>query len=195
MIIWGDILDSTENRLAESLLADDKKIILTYLIKYPQFEGASDKINIFYDEMAHDFESYIKNELYHLIKNEYDTCQDRGKRLHFTALSVFAEYTVKRCDEDIISLIYDISRFKGGKLIDYYVFPNSWDSRRGFLLSGKNAGCMKDSDNYYIIGSETISYTFKAEIPEGGLKIRRSELSKLREITGKQKLRYNYFNI
>lgn len=113
----------------------DNKVILKYLIEYPQIVNSpylygKEKFNFYNKYQAVQLQNYIKNELFKEAKELYEYNVQNGYPI--MVYDIVKKYEITYNTENIISLYFDDYRFTGGAHGNTIRTSQNWD-----LIEGK----------------------------------------------------------
>ncbi len=120
----------SEKRIKSKIKSGDRTAVIEN-IKYPFFEGEKSeklckRMNDFYSDIAEKYSYHARIRLPKRIKSRRVTCR--------LPMTVTMNYTIAFCDENIISVVLDLS-FSEGKNIKMRRFSQMWGVERQDMLS------------------------------------------------------------
>lgn len=142
-------------RLIKDTIKDNGTELIRVNLKYPFLVGDYNKINTFYEKLVNNYYKYLSKELYKRAQieyqKEYQKAEEPKKKYYFNPYSATINYSVTHCDEEKLSIIFNIQLFSGRVLIFYRRIAQVWNYQSGLLdfynKRGFNKGDFYIKDN------------------------------------------------
>lgn len=114
----------------------NRVLMVDIRIEYPSisgYEGNTGRFNLYYRQKARKNYRYASTKLYQDAVKQYKFAQSQG--YPFNAYEFVEVFEATYCKNSLVSLYYDIYEFTGGAHGNTTRKGNTWDMRKGEMLS------------------------------------------------------------
>lgn len=129
--------DFIKKQTVKDKLYHNKILMVDVKIDYPSltqgYMGDSMRFNMYYRQKAHKNYRYVSTKLYQAAIKQYTVAKSQG--FPFNNFEFVEVYEPTYCTKPIVSLYYDLYEFLGGAHGNTTRKGNTWDMRRGTMLS------------------------------------------------------------